>query len=516
MDLVESVVAIQLLHVVLARVPVSAEDLDGVGDAVLTRRGGPGLRDRREHLEQQRGAIPVGGIGRRVLFIDQARAGEHERERAFGGALLLQEQAAHIGVLDDRDRRRLGVLLAGQATLPPRACVVERVAECRIAHRGGGPAHADARLVHHVEHVREAVVGLADEVADAWTALAEVEERRGRAAPAHLVDEAGRRDVVGAADRPVRTGLLLGHDEQRDALGALGRALDAGEHEVDDVRRELVITSGDPDLGPLDMVGAIGGGRRASTEVRERRARVGLGECHGARPAAGEHRREPERFLRFAAERRDEVRRAGREHWVTRRADVGGLEERDGRAGDHVGQLHAAARLVVRARDQPRLGHRVPALLEARRGDDHTVHQLGLMLVVVLPERGVVLIGHAARRVEHGVVDLTTLSGEARATGERVHVEQFVEQEVEVARFDPEGHGVLNGVRGAAGDVAAPDRGPIRARTRCSRSRRGAPRRGVPRPGSSCAPADARRTSAGRRHSSARTPSCRAGRRRSG
>ena len=79
------------------------------------------------------------------------------------------------------------------------------------------------------------------------------------------------------------------------------------------------------------------------------------------------------------------------------------------------------------------------------------------MLVVVLPERGVVLIGHAARRVEHGVVDLTTLSGEARATGERVHVEQFVEQEVEVARFDPEGHGVLNGVRGAAGDVAAPD-----------------------------------------------------------
>lgn len=34
-DLVEAIVAVQLLHVVLARVAVTAEDLNGGGDAVL-------------------------------------------------------------------------------------------------------------------------------------------------------------------------------------------------------------------------------------------------------------------------------------------------------------------------------------------------------------------------------------------------------------------------------------------------------------------------------------------------
>ena len=86
-------------------------------------------------------------------------------------------------------------------------------------------------------------------------------------------------------------------------------------------------------------------------------------------------------------------------------------------------QLHPPARLVVCARDEARLRHCVPPLLEARRRDDHSVDQLWFVLIVLLAERCVVLVGDGARGVEHGIVHLTPLAGEARTVSERVDVE---------------------------------------------------------------------------------------------
>ncbi len=50
-------------------------------------------------------------------------------------------------------------------------------------------------------------------------------------------------DVVGLAQRAVGVDADLRHDEERQALGAGGRAVDAREHEVDDVLGEIVVAA---------------------------------------------------------------------------------------------------------------------------------------------------------------------------------------------------------------------------------------------------------------------------------
>jgi hypothetical protein len=49
--------------------------------------------------------------------------------------------------------------------------------------------------------------------------------------------------VVRLAERPVVARPDLGDDEERQPLGSGGGAVDAGEHEVDDVAREIVVAA---------------------------------------------------------------------------------------------------------------------------------------------------------------------------------------------------------------------------------------------------------------------------------
>ena len=86
-----------------------------------------------------------------------------------------------------------------------------------------GEADVDARLVHHLEHAREPLVRLAEQLADALAMLAKVEHRRGRALATHLVDESRQRDIIRPLSLWERAGLrasdrqpVLRHDEQRN------------------------------------------------------------------------------------------------------------------------------------------------------------------------------------------------------------------------------------------------------------------------------------------------------------
>ena len=52
-------------------------------------------------------------------------------------------------------------------------------------------------------------------------------------------------------------GRELRDDEEREPLGPGRRAVDAREHEVDDVLGEVVVAAGDEDLRPADRVAAV-------------------------------------------------------------------------------------------------------------------------------------------------------------------------------------------------------------------------------------------------------------------
>ena len=93
----------------------------------------------------------------------------------------------------------------------------------------------------------------------------------------------------------------FGHDEERDALDAGGRAGGAGEDEVDDVLGEVVVAGGDEDLLAGDAVAAVGLRLGAGAQEPEVGAGVRLGQVHGAGPLAGHELRQVGGLLRLGA-----------------------------------------------------------------------------------------------------------------------------------------------------------------------------------------------------------------------
>ncbi|MNF16431.1 hypothetical protein D3C80_2194460 [compost metagenome] len=56
-----------------------------------------------------------------------------------------------------------------------------------VGQAGRAEAHADTRLVHHLEHITQALVRLAHQITDRTFALAETQHRGGGVAVAQLV-----------------------------------------------------------------------------------------------------------------------------------------------------------------------------------------------------------------------------------------------------------------------------------------------------------------------------------------
>jgi hypothetical protein len=157
-------------------------------------------------------------------------------------------------------------------TLRAVARIVQRRVVARHAQHGGGDAHANAGLVHHVEHALQALARLTHQIAHGARAVAigailphrelafaEIEQRVGGAAPAQLVVQSGQRHVVAhAAQSAVGVDHFLGHDEQRNAARAGHQFAvgirNLGQHQVDDVFGQLMLAAGDPHLVALEAV----------------------------------------------------------------------------------------------------------------------------------------------------------------------------------------------------------------------------------------------------------------------
>jgi hypothetical protein len=144
-------------------------------------------------------------------------------------------------VPDDGHLGRRGVLRGERPALRARlgigACLVIR------DRRGGYAVDADhdPRLVHHLEHVVDPAVRLPDQPPVTVAALAEREREAGQASPADLVDHACDAHVV--VDEATIDDPPFGYTEERDALDACRRTVDAREGHVDDVVGDVVISS---------------------------------------------------------------------------------------------------------------------------------------------------------------------------------------------------------------------------------------------------------------------------------
>ena len=167
--------------------------------------------------------------------------------------------------------------------------VVQRVQVAGRQGRDGLGADHHAGLLDDIEHLRNAVVDLADQPAlGGLVVLAQRQLAGGRDLQAHLVLDVGDVHAVALADLAgLEVEEELRHEEQRQTLGARACALGAGQHQVEDVLEQVAgVTRGDEALHTVDVPGAVvllDGLGAAGADVG---AGVGLGQHHGGAPAA--------------------------------------------------------------------------------------------------------------------------------------------------------------------------------------------------------------------------------------
>jgi hypothetical protein len=256
---------------------------------------------------------------------------------------------------------------------------------------------AEAGLVHHHEHGVEAPVRLADDPAPRAVV---VHHAGGVAVDAHLVLDRAAGDAVALADRAVRVHMVARHHEERDALHALGCALDPGQHQMNDVLGDVLLAGRDEYLGARDRIGPVAVRDGLGLDQSEIRAAMRLGQVHGAGPTALDHLGQIGALLLVRAvdeERRDGPEREARIHGE---GHVGRGRELVHHDAEGIGQPLPAVFLGHRKAHPAALGVGLMGRLEAGRGFHGAVRE----------PLAALLVAHAVEGLEHLLAKLRALS----------------------------------------------------------------------------------------------------------
>ncbi len=197
--------------------------------------------------------------------------------------------------MDDRHAWRGLVHHLGQVgTLDAVLRVIQSVQVAGAQGGDGLGAHHHPRVLDDLEHLRDAVVDVADEPTDGGLLVAERDLTCGGDLQAHLLLDVRDVGTVALADLTgVGVEVELRHHEQRQSLGAgTTDALDADrarEDQVDDVVAHVVLGRGDEALDAFDAPRAVLVGEGLGGTGADIGTGVGLGEHHGRAPLALDH-----------------------------------------------------------------------------------------------------------------------------------------------------------------------------------------------------------------------------------
>ncbi len=324
-----------------------------------------------------------------------------------------------------------------------------------LGHRHALHAHRVARGIHHHEHVRQALVLLAHQVADGTAFVTELQHRRRAGLDAQLVFDADAVHVVALAERAVCVHQELRHDEQADALDALGCATHPRQHQVHDVLGHVVLAVGDEDLGAEDPVAAIRLRLGAGAHCRQVAAGLRLGQVHRAGPPAGNHVRDVGLLLLGRAGGEQGLDRAVGQQRAQREAHVGAVEHLDAGRADGLGQTLAAEVGRMLQALPAAFAEFLEGLLEAGGRADHAVLPRRRVLVAVPVERVEHAFAELGRFLEHGHRGVVARFLEARQCGDSIDVGQFLDREKHVLDRGAVAHG------GSFGDKAGSAKGAL-------------------------------------------------------
>ena len=211
------------------------------------------------------------------------------------------------------------------------------------------------------------------------------------------------------------------------------RALDAGQHQMNDVFGEIVLAGRDEDLGAGDLVTAVGLVDGLGPQQPEIGAALRLGEVHGPGPLAGHHLGQEHRLLFGPAVDQQGRGRAHGQPAIHRKRHVGGNLE----FGDGLGQRYRQALpAILRRRRQSEpaaFGHLFVGLLETLRRGNPTIVVADAALDIADPiERLQHLFAEFGSLGQDRVAHIRGRITEARQIVIAVELKHVVEQKTDI------------------------------------------------------------------------------------
>ena len=252
----DACVAHELLHAPFGNIAMAAQHLlrlDRIGEAVI---GEDALEHRRHQAEPLVGGLPRLFVRRMAGLILGERDPDQKGARPFVKRAHFEQHPAHVGM----DQEHIGGLLRldgtlERAALPAllgvgRSVLIRDLGDAETLHRDPEPG-----AVHHHEHRGQTSMRFSNQPG---FGSVKVEHSCRIAVNPHFVLDRTAHDAVALADAAIRVGQEFRHEEERDAFHARRRAVDSGQHQMDDVIGEVVLARRDEDLLASDRVGVIG------------------------------------------------------------------------------------------------------------------------------------------------------------------------------------------------------------------------------------------------------------------
>jgi hypothetical protein len=261
-----------------------------------------------------------------------------------------------------------------------------------------------------------------------------------RAVDAQLVLDGAGAQVVGEAEAAVLVHQPLGGQEQGDALHPRRSVGKAGQHQVADIVRRVVVAPGDEDLLAVQTIAAFAIGLGPSGHRGQVRTGLRFGQVHGAGPFAGHQLGQDQPLLALGPVQVQGLDRRLGQH----RAEAEGHVRRMHHL-EH-GQLHGlgqalAAVLGIGRQRVPAPGHEGPVGVgQAGRRIDLAVLELGADLVGLAVEGRQLVLRELAGGFQHGH-DRIAVQVRKPCLQER-RVAGGLQREGEVADRGAEGHGI--------------------------------------------------------------------------
>ena len=367
-------VADELRHAPFLDIAVAAENLLGQHRRLEPLVGQKALDDRGHQRHQ-----PL-GIGIAVMaLVDHMRAPQHQHPGALQKRFLVHQAAADVGMHDQRIGRPLGV---GGARDGPALQAVLGIGDGVLIGRDRAgialQSHAQARLVHHGEHGPHPLVQVAQQPA---AGIVIVHDAGGVAVDAHLVFQRAHRHAVAFPQAAIRVHQKLGHDEQADPPGSLAAARCLGQHQMDDVFRQVVIAGRDEDLLPRDQIAAVVLGFGPGAQDAQIGAAMRFGQVHRAGPVATDHPGQIGLLLRLGAVGVDRRIGAVGQALIHVEGHVGRHEQLSRGHAHHIGHALPAIVGVAIERRPAALLHRREGAVESLGRAHHAVFQAAALSV---------------------------------------------------------------------------------------------------------------------------------------